>query len=247
MSNKFELDICQGKYRYIYENGKQTALRHGEPWPSMDQELVGNKFVFSLATELHEKTQRLDSVMETLATLADKLGIDFEAAQKAPGKPSDVFFSYIDTRLAEERSHGQRLLVALDAAERELFARNIDDGWTNRTEFVPSSVLSSAQSTSAPGVLGDQKPTTDILLAEMGVREQRLREFIKGLPDTRISEQPEWDMSENNGEIWRLYLDRVCSEALAHSGRPGAAPKNAEQRVLDNQESATTPKRPGLR
>lgn len=44
MSDKFELDIYQGKYRYTYESGKQTVLRHGEPWPSMDQELVGNKF-----------------------------------------------------------------------------------------------------------------------------------------------------------------------------------------------------------
>lgn len=59
MSDAFELKICQGKYHYRYEAGKQEVWRNGEPWSSMNDKLVGDKFVFSLAVELDEARKAL--------------------------------------------------------------------------------------------------------------------------------------------------------------------------------------------
>ena len=57
--DNFSLSICQGKYTYIYEGGRQRALRYDQPWPSMDEALTGNKFVYSLAVELDEALKEL--------------------------------------------------------------------------------------------------------------------------------------------------------------------------------------------
>lgn len=62
MSDAFELEICQGKYRYRYEAGKQGVLRNGEPWSAMNDTLIGNKFVFSLAVELDEAIKERDAL-----------------------------------------------------------------------------------------------------------------------------------------------------------------------------------------
>ena len=62
MSNAFELEICQGKYRYRYEAGKQEVWRNGEPWEVMNGKLIGDKFVFSLAVELDEALKERDAL-----------------------------------------------------------------------------------------------------------------------------------------------------------------------------------------
>ena len=82
MSDAFELEICQGKYRYRYEAEKQEVWRNGEPWEVMNGRLVGDKFVFSLAVELDEAIKERDALLAELARLrkeADKFddGIDW--------------------------------------------------------------------------------------------------------------------------------------------------------------------------
>ena len=62
MSDAFELEICQGKYRYRYEAGKQEVWRNGEPWEVMNGRLIGDKFVFSLAVELDEALKERDAL-----------------------------------------------------------------------------------------------------------------------------------------------------------------------------------------
>lgn len=62
MSDAFELEICQGKYRYRYEAGKQEAWRNGDTWPAMNEKLIGDKFVFSLAVELDEALKERDAL-----------------------------------------------------------------------------------------------------------------------------------------------------------------------------------------
>lgn len=81
MNDAFELEICQGKYRYRHEAGKQEVWRNGEPWEVMNDTLIGNKFVFSLAVELDEaikerdalraKIERMDEAMESLLIRCD--------------------------------------------------------------------------------------------------------------------------------------------------------------------------------
>jgi hypothetical protein len=69
MSDSFELEICQGKYHYRYEAGKQEVLRNGEPWPAMNDTLIGNKFVFSMAVELDEAIKERNALRTDKATL----------------------------------------------------------------------------------------------------------------------------------------------------------------------------------
>ena len=59
MSERFTLSICQGKYKYTYDNGKQSVLRNNEPWAAMNEQLIGNKFVYSLAVEADELAKEL--------------------------------------------------------------------------------------------------------------------------------------------------------------------------------------------
>ena len=66
MSDAFELEICQGKYRYRYEAEKQEVWRNGEPWEVMNGRLVGDKFVFSLAVELDEAIKERDALRTKL-------------------------------------------------------------------------------------------------------------------------------------------------------------------------------------
>ena len=66
MSDAFELEIRQGKYRYRYEAGKQEVWRNGEPWEVMNGRLVGDKFVFSLAVELDEAIKERDALRTKL-------------------------------------------------------------------------------------------------------------------------------------------------------------------------------------
>ena len=69
MSDAFELEICQGKYRYRYEAGKQEVWRNGEPWEVMNGRLIGDKFVFSLAVELDEALKERDALRAKIETM----------------------------------------------------------------------------------------------------------------------------------------------------------------------------------
>lgn len=42
-----KMDFADGMYTVIYDNGKLTALRYGEPW----QDLIGNKLVYFMLME----------------------------------------------------------------------------------------------------------------------------------------------------------------------------------------------------
>lgn len=51
---------------------------------------------------------------------------------------------------------------------------------------------------------------------KMRLQQQRdeLLAALELLPSIKISEQPEWEMSENNGTIWHLFLTRYCEAAI---------------------------------
>lgn len=54
------IDLENGKYTYVFEpkTGIQYALRHGQHW----RDLVGDKFVYCLATELEEAREQQDAI-----------------------------------------------------------------------------------------------------------------------------------------------------------------------------------------
>ena len=57
------VDIDGGKYTIINDNGKLTALRHGEPW---GRDFTGDKLVYCLMIELHEARRLLADAKHTL-------------------------------------------------------------------------------------------------------------------------------------------------------------------------------------
>jgi hypothetical protein len=57
------IDVADGKYTVVINGGGLHALRYGEPW----QDLIGNKFVYCLATELQgarDEIKRLRAELE---------------------------------------------------------------------------------------------------------------------------------------------------------------------------------------
>lgn len=49
----FEVKVDEGKYHLkYYSDGTAEAFRHGEPWPAMTEELLGNKCMFSICLAL---------------------------------------------------------------------------------------------------------------------------------------------------------------------------------------------------
>lgn len=73
MSDKFKLSLCDGKYEYEYDAGKQTVWRNSERWDSMNHQLVGNKFVYSLAVELDETKKQLEAAQARKAQLREAM------------------------------------------------------------------------------------------------------------------------------------------------------------------------------
>lgn len=67
MAEQFELSICDGKYHYIYDGGRQQVFRNDQIWQVMNESIRGNKFVFSLAVELHEARRKIIELEEALA------------------------------------------------------------------------------------------------------------------------------------------------------------------------------------
>lgn len=67
MSEK--MDFADGKYTVINDNGKLTALRHGEPW---GRDLVGDNLVYwMLVDSLQLKAQR-DALLAIVRRIADQ-------------------------------------------------------------------------------------------------------------------------------------------------------------------------------
>lgn len=55
-------DFADGKYTVINDNGKLTALRHGEPWV---RDLVGDNLVYWMLVKVHEQAAELNSLKES--------------------------------------------------------------------------------------------------------------------------------------------------------------------------------------
>jgi hypothetical protein len=53
-----KINLCEGKYTLINDNGKLTALRYGEYW---DRDLTGDNLVYSLFVEAIRMREELDT------------------------------------------------------------------------------------------------------------------------------------------------------------------------------------------
>jgi hypothetical protein len=101
VTDKFHLTLCQGKYTYFYDSGKQTVLRYGEPWPAMDEMICGNKFVFSLAVEFDETLKALVQSQAREAQLRGALGYHQEQTRPIQRTIAALALPADDTALRE--------------------------------------------------------------------------------------------------------------------------------------------------
>lgn len=52
---QMKIDLNDGKYTYIFDNGKQKALRHGEEW----RDLTGDNLIYWMACRIQELEEEL--------------------------------------------------------------------------------------------------------------------------------------------------------------------------------------------
>lgn len=72
--------------------------------------------ILAMETTIEEQAREIEQLMETFVRVADFLGIDTEAARKAPGKPSDVFIAALKAQLPELRTVVTDALMGMIAA-----------------------------------------------------------------------------------------------------------------------------------
>ena len=72
------MDFCDGKYTVINDNGKLTALRHGEIW---GRDLVGDNLVYWMfvkARDLQEQNCRMLAALECFVAACE--GVNSECS-----------------------------------------------------------------------------------------------------------------------------------------------------------------------
>lgn len=69
-----EITLENGKYTHVFDNttGKQTILRHGEPW----RDETGDGFTLAMAQEIEDLRKELDCAIEVI----EQSGVDYEEA-----------------------------------------------------------------------------------------------------------------------------------------------------------------------
>jgi electron transfer flavoprotein alpha subunit len=70
-------------------------------WPIMDTSDQSVLNTDDLVVILNQYQQETDQLYETFRVMADRFGIDIQAAKKHPGKPSDVFCDKLDQLKAQ--------------------------------------------------------------------------------------------------------------------------------------------------
>lgn len=78
-------DFADGKYTVINDNGRLTALRHGEPW---GRDLVGDTLVYWMLCEVDDLRAQRDALLEAL-----------KLAKSIIGHPDDAHSQMIDAAI----------------------------------------------------------------------------------------------------------------------------------------------------
>ena len=121
MSDAFELEICQGKYRYRYEAGKQEVWRNGYIWQTLNGKLIGDKFVFSLAVELDEALKECGELRAKIEAMEQQEPVATIHINSITGNPSVYFIP------GHRYLHHNSSLYALPGAQP---APSVPDGFS---------------------------------------------------------------------------------------------------------------------
>lgn len=58
----FKVELDNGRYTYIFDNGRQTALRYGEEWRNLN----GDKLVYFMASEIDKQKEQIEILKSAL-------------------------------------------------------------------------------------------------------------------------------------------------------------------------------------
>lgn len=70
------LDFADGKYTVINDNGKLTALRHGEPW---GRDLIGDNLVYWMFVKAREQAAEIERLKAEVQAKSDVLAGSLKA------------------------------------------------------------------------------------------------------------------------------------------------------------------------
>lgn len=65
-----KIDLNDGKYTYVFDNGKQYALRYGEQW----RDLTGDNLIYWMACRIEELEDRLADYEDDSCIFSVNLG-----------------------------------------------------------------------------------------------------------------------------------------------------------------------------
>jgi hypothetical protein len=67
----FEVELENGKYKVINDNGVLTAKRHGEDWPAADSSLCGDKLSLAMMHKIEQQQEILNTILKHMSSNID--------------------------------------------------------------------------------------------------------------------------------------------------------------------------------
>jgi hypothetical protein len=107
VSTQERIDVADGKYTVVYDNGQMSALRHGEPW----RDINGDNLVYWLAVELRQARENVQALLRDLGDAVTTLRA-YEASHNAK---AEAFRKLQYTASAAEAQHKADVNAALAA------------------------------------------------------------------------------------------------------------------------------------
>ena len=74
------IDVCEGKYTVINDNGKLSALRYGEPW----RDLTGDNLIYWMMVEITSLREKNGVLVEALQAMEARFGCESSRAAEKP-------------------------------------------------------------------------------------------------------------------------------------------------------------------
>ena len=138
------MDFADGKYTVINENGKLTALRHGEPW---GRDLTGDNLIYWMLMDAMKLLEERDALAAKLAELErqDEDHRILKVLWEAKDKPTE----FVNARL-------------LEALKRLSFCAQTTGGVAGRDDELCSAIEASAKAIAeAEAALAEPQPDAD--------------------------------------------------------------------------------------
>lgn len=96
------IELAEGKYTYINDEGAQRALRYGEEW----RDLTGDNLIYWMGVEIEEGRERLEEAVWLLTTDPTEPLNDFRAEREAGEEYDRRLAAFLEQARAGEENDG---------------------------------------------------------------------------------------------------------------------------------------------